>query len=119
MIYAIIGRREQGKTTLACTMARKLDIRVIVDPRGMIDPVRGSHRVTRIEHLDVAFDCITDGVESEIVITPDVKLKDMFAETCEQLRTICSMNVDFLILRRAKHSIGFCVACHAGQCTFC
>lgn len=36
MIYLVVGRREQGKTTLAYHMASRLPERVIFDPRGNI-----------------------------------------------------------------------------------
>jgi len=36
VIYLVLGRREQGKTTLAYSMARKFPLRLVFDPRGMI-----------------------------------------------------------------------------------
>jgi len=66
MVYLIIGRREQGKTTLAYRMASKLPRRLIFDPRGMI----GGKRVMTGSDLQAACDRLADGEIQEVIHTP-------------------------------------------------
>lgn len=69
MIYAILGRREMGKTTLAYAMAQKVAHRVIFDPRGLIRR-EGSHRVQHSADLDSVYDAMIEDELAEVVYTP-------------------------------------------------
>lgn len=85
MIYLDLGRREQGKTTLAYYIVTQLPKRMIFDPRGM---VRG-------EASEVATDALqwrelTDAFEAdqlhEIVYTPSGNMDVAFDDFCREAR---------------------------------
>jgi hypothetical protein len=67
MIYLIIGRREQGKTTLALHMARKMPSRVIFDPRNTI---RHGVKVRSSDEYKAGIEALKSGEISELVYTP-------------------------------------------------
>lgn len=75
MIKLSIGRRAQGKTTLAYRWARTIRRRLIFDPRGMIK--RGTSVGTR-EDLDRAFLELLDGERSELVYVPAGDVREEF-----------------------------------------
>lgn len=74
MVYLVIGRREQGKTTLAYWMASRSPRRLIFDPRGMM----GGRRYTNSAALETACDELAAGTlltenghpTGEVVFTP-------------------------------------------------
>jgi hypothetical protein len=66
MVYLVIGRREQGKTTLAYWMASRSPRRLIFDPRGMV----GRERYTNTSALEGACDRLAAGEIAEVVYTP-------------------------------------------------
>lgn len=80
MIYLFLGRREQGKTTLARYIVSQRTPRVIIDPRGLI-PVPDGRRVTTADDLHVATDMLINGQLSEIVVTPYGLVQPLFEET--------------------------------------
>lgn len=77
MINLDIGRREQGKTTLAYwALTNRGAPRLIFDPRNMI--ARGS-RVRSAESLAVAYGELLDGERSEITFNPPGDVQYGFA----------------------------------------
>lgn len=81
MIYAAVGRRERGKTTLVYSLARKVATRVIFDPRGQIDT--GAPRITRQPELEQAFARLEAGETHEILITPAGDVQSLFEHTSQ------------------------------------
>lgn len=75
MIHLSIGRRGQGKTTLAYRWARTFERRLVFDPRGMIK--RGTAVGSR-EDLDLAFVEFLDGDRTELVYVPAGDVRDEF-----------------------------------------
>lgn len=67
MIYLVIGRREQGKTTLVAHMADKMPQRAIFDPRGILQ--RGAVART-VDELREAMAALKAGEISEFSYTP-------------------------------------------------
>ena len=86
MIYLCLGRREQGKTTLALYLTRTHRARVLFDPRGLIPaPVR----VTRLSEIQPAFDNLWTDVKEgpqTIVLTPDGRVQPFFERTAEEVK---------------------------------
>lgn len=75
MIYLNIGRRRQGKTTLTTFMARKVERRLMFDPRGLMQFGTTVH--TRQQFID-AFTELVDGDRVEVVFTPNADLQKSF-----------------------------------------
>ncbi len=85
MIFLVIGRREQGKTTLAYHMAAKSPQRVIFDPRGDIH--RGE-RVTSSHALREAMDEMWTHPEiADLAYTPSGDSKAGFVLFSRELQT--------------------------------
>lgn len=102
MIYNNLGRREQGKTTLALWLIRQARVRVVIDPRGLVPT---THRYTTAEDVAHGFDGVREAyatpntlagvpvtrlydVPSLIVVTPDSNVQGVFnfvAEECKAL----------------------------------
>lgn len=76
MIYAIAGRRENGKTTLAEHIARQLGLRSYWDPR------REFHSVPAVEFLLPQ----QDQQNPIVIVQPDVDPREEFVDFCETLR---------------------------------
>jgi hypothetical protein len=72
MLHIIIGRREQGKTTLALYMASKVDAMLIFDPRGIVGPE--SRRVREVSELAMACRALYDRDIGQVSYTPDDEL---------------------------------------------
>ena len=86
MIRLVIGRRRQGKTTIAVSMARKTTRRIVFDPRGLVKLTPG----VRVDTSDVkpvilAIDSVMRGELPECVITPSLRVQDVFDLTCRRL----------------------------------
>jgi len=76
MIWLVIGRREQGKTTLAMSMALRVPARLIFDPRGMIRP--DAPRAETPAELDEAMDDLFEGRVAEVRFTPRGDVEEGF-----------------------------------------
>jgi len=70
MIYALIGRRELGKTTLAMYMARKFAKRAVLDPRGMIHYPTAERVHTAAEAAEAVAEMLDDPRVSEVIYHP-------------------------------------------------
>lgn len=103
MIYVILGRREQGKTTLAAYLSQKTNCRcrVVFDPRGLF-PAR--ERATTYVEIDRQFGRIEEGATGSVIVTPEYELQDRFDQTCREVKHLVqnqSMSVT-LILDEAR-----------------
>src|SRR5262245_1891216 len=78
-VYQALGRREQGKTTLAYWMARQVRQRVVYDPRAIVTRSDGVGRVDRAGELPAAFEALAADRVSELVFTPGVEEERDFA----------------------------------------
>lgn len=86
MIDLVIGRREQGKTTLAVYMAAKVPSRMVFDPRGMIRRP-GAVVVHTADELGGAMDALRDDEVAEVVYTPvEDDLQAAFGAYSDELR---------------------------------
>lgn len=90
MIYLNLGRREQGKTTLAYYLVSKQPTRVIFDPRGLFPT---AHRLTTSDEVSSAFDRLYDThpdaerrQDVELVITPEVDVQGLFEVTSREVK---------------------------------
>lgn len=89
MIYLCLGRREQGKTTLALYLTRSQRARVVFDPRGLVPVPPGGIRVTDTPHVRAAFDELwiaTDGRTAEIIVTPEGRVQPMFERVSVEVK---------------------------------
>lgn len=77
MITLVIGRRVQGKTTLAYRMASRQPTVVIFDPRGTFEIDKRSEGLTLYEQLDSL---------PRVVVHPHGNVPMAFAEFCETLK---------------------------------
>jgi hypothetical protein len=80
MIFAVIGRREMGKTTLGYFIARQTPHRMIFDPRGLVHT--GGYRVATIEDVDKASGALADDQIQEMIVTPDNDVQRTFVALC-------------------------------------
>lgn len=94
MIYLNLGRREVGKTTLACYLVSKSPTRIVFDPRGLY-PSAQRARTTE----DVA-NWFRDPLLGQLVITPDDDVQSCFDITCAYVKSW---------LRSGRSDIGFLV----------
>jgi hypothetical protein len=88
MIYLVIGKRLQGKTTLAVYLARKNPRRFIFDPRGMIEPARDGFVVSGQSTLIMqGVDQVIEGDEGmrEIVVRPTLDVQSAFNAMVNEL----------------------------------
>lgn len=88
MIYLVIGKRGQGKTTLSVYLARKADRRFIFDPRSMIAPSRDGFAISGPNHVIMqAIDETIQGVdgEREIVVRPSLDVQATFNTLTNEL----------------------------------
>lgn len=83
MIYLDVGRREQGKTTLAWSMVRKLQIRMVFDPRGMIG---GPGRVESQTTVRKQMIEIMAGRAQQLIYTPSEEITKGFGIFARQMR---------------------------------
>lgn len=70
MIYALIGRRELGKTTLAMYCARKFAKRAVLDPRGMIHFPTAERVHSAADAGEAVAEMLGDPDVSEVVYHP-------------------------------------------------
>src|SRR5262249_33596267 len=116
MIRLVIGRRRQGKTTIAMSMARKTKRRIVFDPRGLVKLTPGL-RVTSsdVQPVLMAIDGVMAGDIAEVVITPALHVQDTFEMVCRRLykwlhdnpRVTFTLVVDELRFVRAMDSPEF------------
>lgn len=93
MIYGAVGRRERGKTTLAYSLACRITIRVIFDPRHLIET--GAPRAESPDDLAAMFSQLGKQESfNEIIVTPADDVQDMFEETCRYVATRIRDNPD-------------------------
>lgn len=94
MIRLYLGRKEQGKTTLAYHMAAKLPRRLVFDSRGLIR--RPGAAVARtMDGLEKGVGALADGEIAEVVYTPRDPLKTIaFPEFATQVRGWVDMTPD-------------------------
>ena len=91
MLDLIIGRRELGKTTLAVSLCRHFDTRVIFDPRHMINVT--SDVLTSAASVDgVLYEMLND--RAEIVNRPDFDVEGTFAAMCSEIYSWLRDNPD-------------------------
>jgi len=83
MVYDIIGRREQGKTTLMYYMGSKVAQRLTFDPRGII--AKGQ-RVRDAGELHDLCDAMLDGQCAEVTFTPRGNLQTGFIAYAAEVR---------------------------------
>lgn len=112
MIYFCLGRRLQGKTTLAYFIAKSsAACRVVFDPRGQIRPVEtnGSRIVTTPDELVDAITLMLDDKCVEIIFTPDGDVAENFEAftRCAKLlvtktRKSCAILIDEVRFADAK-----------------
>lgn len=78
MIYLVIGRRLQGKTTLGFFIARNSPKRIILDPRGLIRP-RGAVVVSRTQDIKFAIGQLATELPAGTVVVTPKRLEQGFA----------------------------------------
>jgi hypothetical protein len=78
----IIGRRELGKTTLAVSLSRNFDTRVIFDPRHMIN-VTSDVLTSAGQVQGVLYETLNE--RAEIVVRPDFDVEGTFAAMCAEI----------------------------------
>jgi hypothetical protein len=86
MIYLCLGRREQGKTTLALYLTRRERARVVFDPRGLVPSPR---RVTSAIEVRSSFDDLwvaSKRATTQVVITPETSVQPMFERTSSEVK---------------------------------
>jgi hypothetical protein len=88
MIYLVIGKRGQGKTTLAVYLARKNERRFIFDPRGMIAPARDGFAVSGVSTVIMqGVDQVIERDEGmkEVVVRPSLDVQAAFNALVNEL----------------------------------
>lgn len=76
MIHLVIGRRENGKTTLAWFMALGCPRLLVFDPRGLIG--RDVDRVQSAEEFEIAMPVMVKGERAIVVYTPRGDVEEGF-----------------------------------------
>ena len=86
MIILDIGRRGQGKTTLALYLARKSARRFVFDPRGLVEQTPGDRLKTSSPTLIAqGVDRVVEGQIPELVITPILEPQTAFNALINEL----------------------------------
>jgi hypothetical protein len=86
MIILDIGRRGQGKTTLALFMARRAARRFIFDPRGLVEQTPGDRlKTSSPTTIAQGVDRVVDDQVPEIVITPTLEPQTAFNALINEL----------------------------------
>lgn len=86
MIILDIGRRGQGKTTLAIYMARRSARRFILDPRGLVQQTPGDRLLSSSPTLIAqGVDRVVDDQVPELVITPTLNPQTAFDALVNEL----------------------------------
>jgi len=86
MVYAIIGRRKQGKSTLMRFMGSRVPARMIFDPRRMFRADAHAVVATTREEFELACDRLLDQDVSEVVYSPSGSLQHGFGHFSEQMK---------------------------------
>lgn len=81
MLDLVIGRRELGKTTLAVSLCRFFDTRVIFDPRHMIHTTSDVLTTGGVE--GVLYGMLD--TRAEIIVQPGFDVEGVFAEMCSEI----------------------------------
>ena len=81
MLDLIIGRRELGKTTLAVSLCRSFDTRVIFDPRHMINITPDVLTTGNVQ--DTLYAALDD--RQEIIVQPGFDVEGTFAAMCAEI----------------------------------
>jgi len=84
VIYLALGRREQGKTTLAYYIASRLPRRLIFDPRGMIRTERSQVFTRGDETFQQGMDGFDAHELTEVVLTPSGNVQAAFTAFCRE-----------------------------------
>lgn len=85
MIRLIIGRKGQGKTTLAYHMARKYSALAVFDPRGLVRRP-GAAIARTVDGCSAGFDALAAGDVRELVYTPADPFRASFPHFAGELR---------------------------------
>jgi len=86
MIILDIGRRGQGKTTLALYLARKSTRRFVFDPRGLVEQTPGIRLKTSSPTLiSQGVDQVVDGDVPELILTPTLEPQKAFNALLNEL----------------------------------
>lgn len=83
MTYLMLGRRTQGKTTLAYFVASRVVRRMVFDPRGLIRS-EASNVVTNTRGIQQAAEALTDEQIVELVVTPEANVDRSFQVFCDE-----------------------------------
>ncbi len=97
MIYLDVGRREQGKTTLAWSMIQKTRIRLVFDPRGMIG---GDGRCETEHDVSNRMNLIQQGKADQLIYTPAEDVGrgfEVFARRMRKAAAECPYDLGILI----------------------
>lgn len=87
MIYLNLGRREVGKTTLACYVVSKAVTRVIFDPRGLYPSDARAYTSDDIANWFIgAMRPDAPASSRELVITPDGDVQECFDTACAYVK---------------------------------
>lgn len=86
MIYAIIGRRRQGKSTLMRHMGSRVPARLIFDPRRMYHYGPGAVVVTTRDGLQAECDRMLDQEVTEVVYSPAGDLDRAFLDYSAEMK---------------------------------
>lgn len=108
MIYLDVGRREQGKTTLAWSMVRRLPIRFVFDPRGMIG---GEGRCESRQQVYDRMREIQAGTAQQLIYTPKEEIGagfEIFASRIRKATKECPHPMGILIDEAAFIDTGRC-----------
>lgn len=86
MVYAIIGRRLQGKSTLMRFTGSRVPARMILDPRRMFRSDPHALVVTDLASFQLACDRMHDQEVAEVVYSPSGPLADAFANYAAEMK---------------------------------
>jgi len=94
VIYLALGRREQGKTTLAYYIVSRLPRRLIFDPRGMVRTDKG-HTFNRGDELfRNGMDAFEAHELTEVTLTPIGNVDSAFQVFCREAANYVRKNPD-------------------------
>jgi hypothetical protein len=94
VIYLALGRREQGKTTLAYYIVSRLSRRLVFDPRGMIRTDRSDVFTSGGRLFREGMDAFHNHELTEVVMTPGNDVATNFAVFCREAANYVRKNPD-------------------------
>lgn len=94
MIYLALGRREQGKTTLAYYIVSRLPRRMIFDPRGMVNTDKSDVFTDGGRLFQEGMDAFDHHEITEVVLTPRGNVESAFAVFCREAANYVRRNPD-------------------------